>query len=134
MRRILVIVVSLVTVMGAYGFAVAHEPNPDCNDRDVAAGKTIVVSEGCRVHGDVYVGSPGKSGFKLFPDGDPETGMIVDCVQSCKVYFRYGGGITGQFVDSIARDMAKSGCDQGCAHGANVLVWPKSAQAEDSTT
>ncbi len=127
MRRVFTTVVALFLIVGTFTLAHADNPNPHCGDRDVPAGTTVIVKADCRVHGDVFVGKPGTASFKLSPDSDPETGMAVVCNTPCRVFFPFGGGITGQLLDSIVKNQALNGCDNGCSHGTNVLMWPQSS-------
>lgn len=95
-------------------------PNPNCGDQPIPKRPhhpiKVVVNADCRVFGDVQVGPVGRHGYTIFPDSDPNSGMIVDCVTRCKVLFHYGGGVTGQLIGHIGLDMM--GHDQ-CKHGCD---------------
>lgn len=104
-------------------------PNPNCGDRSIPKRPhrpiKVVVNADCRVFGDVQVGPVGRRGYTIFPDSDPNSGMIVDCVKSCKVLFKYGGGVTGQLIESIGLDMrGHNQCVHGCDR-VDLRFFPK---------
>jgi len=119
MRRVFTTVVALFLIVGTFTLAHADNPNPHCGDRSIPARPLhpikIVVEANCRVFGDIQVGPVGTSRYTIFPDNDPNSGMIVDCIKKCKVLFKYGGGITGQLIESIGLDMMNiKQCASGC--------------------
>ncbi len=114
-----VALVAVGLLFGSFTIAQAQKPNPRCGDRSIPSQPKhpvkVIVKADCRVFGDVEVGPAGRKGYWIHPDSDPNSGMIVDCLSTCKVLFRYGGGITGQLVDSIGRDMRSlDQCQRGC--------------------
>lgn len=116
--------VALTLILVSFGYARALRPNPDCNDRDIKAGEILTVEKNCRVHGDVYVGRTGTHKFKIEPDADENSGMVVMCLARCRVYFPFGGGVTGQLVESIARDLSRTGCDANGCSRIDLRVFP----------
>ena len=91
----------------------------------IPQGETRLVRAGCRVSGDVQIGTSPNGPFTRLYDDDGDTGLVVDMASDGYVYAPEPGGasVNSDSIQTWTVNMTRSGCTKMC----KVVVaetWP----------